>query len=533
MVKFQDILIKKPNRKDAKSLSMRFRLFLFLILLVITMLAGIVVILIVTGTFTTGLKESNKILKSELHHHSQEIKMQYGTLSLQAVEYAKALSANIEASLNKNNLSFEQLSNNSKLLEEFVANEFDLTYYTLQKSNCSGAFFILDTTVNSSIPNAHYSKSGLYLKNLEPNIINATTPSITILRGFSSVGRSNSIQLHAQWSMEFNIKDSNYYSVPMEVAKEYSTLPLSKLYYWSGPIKLKNTSEEIMVCSVPLRDSNRNIIGVCGLEISAMLFKLSHMPNNINYNRMFCMLSPMDYNYLDITKSMIAGGYCASSISHKDNLLQIKENKNNFTSYYNDTVYLGYHTPIQLYPKESPYVSQTWVSAIMVPKDDIADSILKINLIVVTLLILLVTVGVTISVIFSNKYLKPISQGIEIIKSSEHDDAPKTNVQEIDDLIQFLSHYKKDLYIKAEQEKQKISILEQFVEKTRTLSPAEKNVYNLFIQGLSAQEIADQLFLSINTIKTHNKRIYSKLGVTSKEELLLYISMLKELGVDL
>ena len=49
----------------------------------------------------------------------------------------------------------------------------------------------------------------------------------------------------------------------------------------------------------------------------------------------------------------------------------------------------------------------------------------------------------------------------------------------------------------------------------------------------TAKEIASILCLSINTIKTHNKRIYAKLNVNSREELLLYINMLKEAGKEL
>ena len=76
-------------------------------------------------------------------------------------------------------------------------------------------------------------------------------------------------------------------------------------------------------------------------------------------------------------------------------------------------------------------------------------------------------------------------------------------------------------------------MLEDFVEKTKTLTPAEHCVFNLYINGYSAQEIADRLFLSINTVKTHNKRIFVKLGVASKEELILYNNMLKEIGLEL
>jgi DNA-binding CsgD family transcriptional regulator len=66
------------------------------------------------------------------------------------------------------------------------------------------------------------------------------------------------------------------------------------------------------------------------------------------------------------------------------------------------------------------------------------------------------------------------------------------------------------------------------VKNIKTLSPAERAVFNLYMEGYTAQEIAKILCLSINTIKTHNKRIYSKLNVTSRKELLVYVKMMQE-----
>jgi len=52
------------------------------------------------------------------------------------------------------------------------------------------------------------------------------------------------------------------------------------------------------------------------------------------------------------------------------------------------------------------------------------------------------------------------------------------------------------------------------------------------VQGYTAKEITQLLCLSINTIKTHNKRIYMKLNVSSREDLLKYVNKLKEMGWD-
>lgn len=535
MNKIQKQLLQKLNKSGSESITMRLRLFLFLLVLVITMLTGIIVILLVSGTFTAGLTESKQLIRSELERSSKEISEQFGQLSIQTIEFSIELSKKIEEELDNQNLMINDLSEHPDKIEEIISGVYELTYYSLQRSNCSGAFIILNTTVNPSLENADYSRAGLYIKNMEPNIISSSSPTITILRGFSSIGRENSIDLHTQWSMEFDISEADYYTVPQKAAMENKELSLSKLYYWSGPMIIPGTSEEVMLCSIPLIDSEHNVYGICGFEISAMLFKLAHMPYNHTYSRMFCMLSPITDNYVDIKHSLFAGGYSVKNVSKNSTSLWVTENTHSFTTYgqKSGNIYVGYHVPTQLYPKGSPFSAETWVTAVLIPKDDIVDSITRLNLVLVTLLSLLVALGVIISIVFSNKYLKPISEGFKIIKSEEPGEHPKTNVQEIDDLIHYLSIYKSELNKKVEQDKYQLLVLEQFVEKTKSLSPAERSVFNLYVQGFSAKEIADQLFLSINTIKTHNKRIFSKLNIASREELLLYINMLKEVGQEL
>jgi len=53
---------------------------------------------------------------------------------------------------------------------------------------------------------------------------------------------------------------------------------------------------------------------------------------------------------------------------------------------------------------------------------------------------------------------------------------------------------------------------------TEPLSPREREVLQLLAQGCSNQEIADALFLSLNTVKGHTRRIYAKLDVHSRNQ---------------
>jgi len=52
-----------------------------------------------------------------------------------------------------------------------------------------------------------------------------------------------------------------------------------------------------------------------------------------------------------------------------------------------------------------------------------------------------------------------------------------------------------------------------------SLTPSERQVVELAVDGLSNPQIAQMLFLSTNTVKTHLLRAYRKLGVKSRTEL--------------
>ena len=54
------------------------------------------------------------------------------------------------------------------------------------------------------------------------------------------------------------------------------------------------------------------------------------------------------------------------------------------------------------------------------------------------------------------------------------------------------------------------------------LSPQEQKIFELINQELSNKEIAEKLFISLSTVKTHINNIYSKLSITSRKEISSY-----------
>ena len=66
-----------------------------------------------------------------------------------------------------------------------------------------------------------------------------------------------------------------------------------------------------------------------------------------------------------------------------------------------------------------------------------------------------------------------------------------------------------------------------FVEKVKTLSSAEQRILQYYIDGHETADIPDLAFISIHTVKKHNHSIYQKLGVASRDELMLYIELFR------
>ena len=53
-----------------------------------------------------------------------------------------------------------------------------------------------------------------------------------------------------------------------------------------------------------------------------------------------------------------------------------------------------------------------------------------------------------------------------------------------------------------------------------SLTEAELKVVNLIAQGATNRAVADQLYLSLHTVKTHVHNAFTKLGISSRAQLI-------------
>ena len=72
-----------------------------------------------------------------------------------------------------------------------------------------------------------------------------------------------------------------------------------------------------------------------------------------------------------------------------------------------------------------------------------------------------------------------------------------------------------------------VSVLGVFAGEEKDLA-TEKKIFQKYLMGYSIKETADMAFISMNTLKVHNRHIYVKLGVSSIDEINLYVKLLEK-----
>ncbi len=533
------LLIAELIKSGKGGISLRLRLLAFLFLLLITIVLGFLIILMLVGVFDHGRTESRKLIENELYDFNQDVYADFGKLSCQGIELSELLSKNISNILIKNHINFTELQNHSELINTILDAQIDPMVLSLQSAKSSGIYIVLDTTVNTHAEHAEFSKSGLFFKSTEPNIINSIDADVQILKGPAVIARARGIELMPQWEQEFDLQKYNFYEDVIENARNCN-LPLSRLYYWSKRITRREGEEVGLLLAVPIIAADGTVYGICGFEVSSMLFKLAYTPDNSVYPRIFASLSTIHENYVNINNGLIAGNYYMTNHLTAENM-SIQEKHHSFSNYTSTDGldFSGLHQKISFYPSDSVYADKEWVVGIMMPDEELSKAIHSNNTMLFGAVCLLFLFGMLIAIFLSRKYIAPIKKAFDGIKSNNYTEINKTKIIEIDDLFEYLSRHDdktdKDIVLTSTSKTSlahSTAAFESFIESIKTLSRAEKAVFDLYIKGHTAKEITEILFLSINTIKTHNKRIYEKLNVSSRKELLIYINMMKEIKPD-
>ena len=128
-----------------------------------------------------------------------------------------------------------------------------------------------------------------------------------------------------------------------------------------------------------------------------------------------------------------------------------------------------------------------------------------------------------------------IIENIRAIQSGEFNDEQKTGYTEIDYLLSYVTELKNEQHTDSTASGREVpegvnEIFDTFIAQVKTLTEAEYNIFRLYMEGHQIVEIPELAFISMSTVRKHNRSIYEKLGVSSRDEMMLYIDLLTKCG---
>ena len=527
-----------------KKTPMRRKLFFYMLALAVILLIFLAVGLFFLGHFSTTKAKVSEDLSFQLDVYERQIDKHYEDFAMMGITLSHDTSENVERYLSANSISFKDLNDSPEHINGVQSAIFDTLLEELLKTDCSGAFIILNATVNSSIENADLSKTGLYFQR---GTLDETDETVLLFRGIAELGKANDILPHRKWRLEFKTDLIPSYN---EYVSEAS-LPLEKSCFITDVLTLPGTSERAMHFMVPIIGSDGTVYGLCGFEICENYFK-THYAQPTQLTHLTCMLTSKQEGII-VPSTGFSAGVLGGYYLPPQGDLTIEDIGNGLVNLNGSSSYVGMTKNISLCSQGE------YVLTVMIPKAEY-DEMVASNIISLLLLVfLLIFATVASCIIFSRRFVSPLLKGLEQIRKQEHREATSTFV-EIDDLFVYLAEQdrlndeekealrrERDKNANAlESQKAEIDRLaysrkseidpddyEAFKMGIKSLTKTERIIFELYMSGKTAKEIMDKLGIQESTLKYHNHNILGKLNVSSRKQMLRYATLLKQENGDL
>ena len=533
--------------------SLKRKLFLYMLLLVLLLLLSLTAGLFLFGRFLTTEDDTYGALDVQMKVFEKDVLSHFDNLSAASIDLSTDMSRQIENYLCANSITMAAMTDSPDHINALQEAMIGTLQNKLLQKACSGIFVMMDATINSALEQADRSRAGLYL---QINGYGTAGDDTLLYRGSAEIAKEHGIMPHRKWHLEFRTDLFPNYDQIRSLASQ----PAHAAYYVTDLFTLPGTSEKVMLLAVPMVGSDGTYYGICGYEISASFFTTYHaQPSNLPH--LLCLLCPAGTDTLLSAEGFSCGvsnGYYRAPAGS----LTIEDADGALLLFSDSTVsYIGVMETVSLSPNNEPY----HLTAMLLKSD--YDQDVQKNIVQNTILWLLVLLAaVSCCLFFSHRFLTPILKGLAQLKTDERED---TRIPEINDLFLFLSEKdqqheaainsllqesqaarkeKERLMKEVEQARiryetaqtnlSRISYRVQqeigpedyqfFLNGLHDLTATERKIFNLYFEGKSAKEIQDLLCIKENTLKFHNKGIYSKLGVSSRKQLLQYASLMQQ-----
>lgn len=507
-----------------QSVGMQRKLMLYWVSMILVVFAAVTLLLSVAGAFSRDDEQLHEVMELHLKNTQDNLESHLDHLTARSVNLSKELSREIEGMLVQEGISLHEVNDNPERLLKLQEIMYPLLSTTLQTANCNGAYAILDATANTSLAEADHSRSGIYLRYSNLSASSPVAPTVVYFRGIPDIARQKDLELHNRWNLEFDTDQ-------IPGCRELMDAPLDRpaeRYFWSRRLELKGTWESAMLLCVPIVGSDGTVYGVCGVEISALYFQFSYPSMEGQFGSAVTVLAPIRDSRILLSDGLV--GSVSGTYLDGQETLAIHQGR-----YYNEydtgaERYIGLHQAITISKGEAD--DTAWTAAILIPQDSYAAYTAGVQKTWVIAALGLLLVLLALSFFLARRFVRPITDSLKRFQQEEMlEPGVSSGISEVDELAEFLHARARNQQLEQGDLPPNIAeLFDQFVARKDLLTEAERNILRYYIDGHEIAEIPDLAFISMSTVRKHNRSIYEKLGVASRDELMLYIDLLRRCG---
>lgn len=544
------------------------RLFVYMLLLAVLLLLILFIGLATIGRMNSTADTVYDSLELQMGVFEKDILVHFDHLAASAVTLSGDMSEILTDCLQEKNISFSEMSDKSSVIAELQETMIEPLRQKLLQTDCSGAFVMLNATVNTSLPKASCSKTGLYL---QVSGYDRTASDILLYRGIADVGKSHGLMPHRKWRLEFR---TDLFPDYAEIVSS-AAMPSGQVYRITESFILPGTSEYVLLVTVPMFGEDGTYYGICGYEVSASYFMMHHEQLS-RLKHLNCLLATAHENILITSEALSCGSSDAYFHTLTEDYAILKKSGNLLIFQDESFSYLGIARTVSLSPGEDRLL------VVMIPKNDY-DRMLSKNIIQTTIFLLLfLFFTISFCRFFSKRFLMPLLTALEQIKSDKRSETV-SGIPEILDLVEYLNQQEKvqgemlttlerknqeaeneklrlqaeydralcdfrrveEEYISARDELQRVKTkidrlaysrkteidpedYEYFLAGLQTLTEAERNLFEYYLAGKSVKEILALTGIKESTLKYHNHNMLGKLGMSSRKQMLRYAEIMRQ-----
>ena len=507
-----------------QSVGMQQKLMLYWVSMILVVFAAVLLLLFIAGAFSRDDEQLHEVMELHLNSTKDTLANHLDHLTAQSLHLSKELSREIEVVLVQEGISLQEVNDDPAKLLKLQEVMYPLISTTLQTADCNGAYAILNATTNTGLDAADYSRSGIHLRYSNLSASSPVTPTVVYFRGIPDIARQKDLELHNRWNLEFDINQ-------IPGCRDLMNTPLARPaehYFWCHRINLKDTWESAMLLCVPIVGSDREVYGVCGVEISALYFQFSYPTVKEQFGSAVTVLAPLKDSHFLVQEGLV--GNVNGTYLDGQETLAIHQGR-----YYNEydtgtERYIGLH---QTLPVSKGEIEDTvWAVAILIPQESYTAYTAGVQQTWIIAAFGLLLTLLTLSFFLARRFVRPITDSLKRFQQEEIlEQGMSSGILEVDELAEFLSARARSQRLEQGELPPNIAeLFDQFVERKDLLTEAERNILRYYIDGHEIAEIPDLAYISMSTVRKHNRSIYEKLGVSSRDELMLYIDLLRRCG---